>query len=265
MAIKPKLYSSEITMRPLLHYWLIFVGMLPTAAALSQHYYYAPNSAQMPTASKRHDASIGIGWSRNTGATGIELQAYYSPLKQVLVCANYMDIGEKDVLKNAVEGLKYRFFEFGAGLYEPLKRGTASLIVGYGRGNMFNAFRGEEFADLDLDRIFIQPSILYQDAFFQGGICLRFSQINYTSGKVAIAIPPSELTAIRAVEKKSPMFLPELGITGAMRLTPFVLGVNICGIFPRTDDLDFVRVNSSIFLNLELGGAFRKKEKDAVK
>jgi hypothetical protein len=252
-------------MRRFLQYWLIFIGLLPAVAALSQHYYYTPNSVQMPAATKRHDTGIGIGWSRNTGATGMELQGYYSPLKRVLVCANYMDIGEKEVLKNTVEGLKYRFYEFGAGVYEPMRRGTASLIVGYGRGNMFNAFQGEEFADMDLERLFIQPSILYNDAFFQGGICFRFSQIKYTRGKVAVAIPASELNAIRAVEEKSPLFLPEIGITGAMRLMPFVLGVNICGIFPRTDELDFVRVNSAIFLNVELGDIFRKKKKTEAK
>ncbi len=236
-------------------------GLFIQHLAVAQHYYYSPNSAQMPAAKERHDAGIGVGWCRNAGATGIELQGYYSPLKHVLVTANYMDIGEKEVLKNTLEGLKYRFYEIGAGVYKPLSRGTASLIVGYGRGNMFNAFRGEEFADLDLQRLYVQPAILYNDAFFQGGICFRFSQISYTKGKVAIAIPESELSAIRAVEEKSPLFLPELGITGAMRLMPFVVGVNICGIFPRTDDLDFVRVNSSIFLNLELGDVFRKKEK----
>jgi len=248
-------------MRTSLLFWLFVTGLLSPFAAVSQHYYYIPNSVQMPAAKERHDTGIGFGWSRNAGATGIEVQGYYSPLKQVLITANYMNIGENEVLKNTLEGLKYRFYEFGAGVYEPLPRGTASLLVGYGQGNMFNAFVGEEFADLDLQRLFIQPSILYNDAFFQGGICFRFSRIKYTRGKVAVAIPPSELSAIEAVEAKSPLFLPEIGITGAMRLMPFILGVNICGIFPRTDDLDFVRVNSSIFISLELGDILRKKKK----
>ncbi len=242
-------------------FWLFVTGLVSPFLALSQHYYYMPNSTQMPTAKERHDAGIGFGWSRNSGASGFELQGYYSPFKQVLVAANYMNIGEKAVLKNEVEGLKYRFYELSAGVYEPLRRGSASLMIGYGHGNMFNAFRGEEFADLDLQRLFVQPSILYTDDFFQGGVCFRLSHIKYTRGRVAVAIPQSELSAIEAIEAKSPIFLPELGITGAVRLMPFILGVNICGIFPRTDDVDFVRVNSSLFLSVELGDAIRKKKK----
>lgn len=89
---------------------------------------------------------------------------------------------------------------------------------------------------------------------------MRLSHIKYTRGKVAVAIPAYDLAAIEAVEKKSPLFLPELGVTGAIRLQPVVIGVNMCGIFPHTDDLDFARVNSSIFLHVELQALWKKKK-----
>ena len=91
---------------------------------------------------------------------------------------------------------------------------------------------------------------------------LRWTRIQYNNGKVAVSIPASELSAIENIEKKSPLLLPEIGINGGMRLGPLTLTVNVCGIFPRTDNLNFVRLNSCLFAGLELKkGMFKRKNK----
>lgn len=240
----------------------ILLTFLTVSESRAQHYYYMPNSAQIVGFKNKNEASVKAGWSRGSGAKATEFQGAYSPLKRVAVMAGYMSAGDHAVLKNTQEGLNFRFYEIGAGVYEVLPRGTASLMVGYGHGDMYNFFQGEDYADLNLNKIFIQPGILYTDDFFQAGFCIRLSRIKYGSGRVAVSIPEAELTAIENIENKSPLFLPEVGINGGMRFGPLTLTVNVCGIFPRTDNLNFVRLNSCLFAGLELKkGMFKRKNK----
>ena len=240
---------------------LTILALLFATNTHAQHYYYLPNSVHLPAFQQRHDASIGIGLSRGTGAEAFEIQADYSPVKGVGIIASYMNAGDKEVLRNTLEGFKYRFYEIGAGLYETIPRATFSLLGGFGSGNIYNYYQGDEFADLDIRRGFIQPSFLYHDDFFQGGICMRLSRVYYNKGKIAVAIPPQDLEAIRTIERKSPFFLPEIGISGGMKLGPILLSIKVCGIFPRTDNLAFARINSSVFLSAELGKLFKGKKK----
>jgi hypothetical protein len=252
-------------MRFLLPFCLTLCAFLPVQKVQAQHFYYMPNSVQMPMFKQQHDATIGVGWARGLGTKAWEFQAAYSPYKQVAVIANYLKAGEKEVLENTQEGLNYRFYELGAGVYEALPRGTASLLAGYGHGDIYNYFQGDEYADLNLARLFIQPAIMYHDDFFQGGLCFRVSRIKFNSGKVAIAIPPGELSVIEHIEEKSPFFLPEIGVLGGLTFGPCALNVAVCGIFPRTDNLNFVRINSSLILNVALGKLWQKEKEGAEK
>jgi hypothetical protein len=243
------------TVTPFLLFCLSFFSL---PALLAQHYYYLPNATQTPALKERHDTGINIGLSRGSGATAFELQGYYSPLNRIAVFA-----GSKAALNHSKEGFKYRFLEAGGGVYERLKNGSASLLVGFGRGNVYQYFYGDEFVDLTIQRWFLQPGVMYQDEFFQGGFCFRLSHFSYLDGTVAVAIPPNELETVERIEENAPFFLPELGVNAGMRLGPCSININVIGIFPRTDNLSFVRVASSIMLGVEMGNWFRKKKSKA--
>lgn len=107
-----------------MRYFLLFCFTLLAALMAfecqAQHYYYMPNSVQIVGFKHKNEASVKAGWSRGSGARATEFQGAYSPLKRVAVMAGYMSAGEHAVLKNTQEGLNYRFYEFGAGVYEVL-------------------------------------------------------------------------------------------------------------------------------------------------
>ncbi|MBL7827260.1 MAG: hypothetical protein JNJ57_11555 [Saprospiraceae bacterium] len=239
---------------------LLSLFMLVAPEVYSQHYYYGPSTISMHALKGKHDATASFSISRSSLIQGWEFQGSYAVNRFLAVMVNYMNAGEKEVLKNQTSGAKLRCGELGIGVYEPLHKGSAHLFGGYSRGNMYNYYSGEEASDFTLSKIFLQSSMVYDDKYFRGGVGIRLSYLIYEKGVVPIAIPEFELDAITLLEEKSPLFLPEFGLNAGVKLSPVYLGVGMTAIYRQTDGLNFARLNSSIQLAVELGSLFKKRK-----
>src|SRR5690349_8619113 len=132
--------------------FMLLMLVCSAGTAIAQNYYYMPTSAQLPLMQERNDGDLSVGWSRGNVSSGIEIQASFSPVKHVVLTGGWLNIGEKQVGEDFKPGFNLNFYEFGAGLYERLSRGSAALIAGYGFGNVHNYYQGEENAKLTLHR-----------------------------------------------------------------------------------------------------------------
>jgi hypothetical protein len=246
---------------------LSFRFLLPLLLALlaaplaAQHFYYAPNAAHIPTLAYRNDASLTLGVGRGSGFRALEAQMAYSPMNHVGIMFNYFGAGDKGVERQEEIGGLQRFAEGGVGAYQHAEKGTASLFVGYGQGFVHNYYGQERYSRFQVTRVFVQPSLMYHDKYFRGGLALRFNRLVYTEGETAFNIEEQELQAIRTIEERSPFFLPEMGIQVGMELSPFSLNLSLTNIFPKTYNMNFARFNSNFSLTFNLGKVMRKQKK----
>lgn len=245
----------------------IFIGILLLATTCvtvsAQHYYYVPNSINMPVLKKPNNAGVSFGFGSGGGINTTELQSYYSPRKSVAVMFNYMGARDRSLLGNNHQGMNFHLYEIGAGLYEVQSHGSASLWGGIGLANAYNYFALEKAANLNLVRGFLQSDIHYQDKFFQTGIGLRLSRVKYSKGRVAVDIPADDLAAIVKIEEQSAFFLPELSVNAGVRFSPVTFSVQFTAVYRRTDNYKFAHVNSSASLLIALADVRPKRSKKA--
>lgn len=235
------------------------LGLLLLCEAECQTYNYAPNAIHIPNLTQSGDATLGIGWGRGNAFQSLELQGVYSPIPHLAVMANYFGAREKEVQKRMEVGTDFYLWEVAAGAYEKMAKGSASLFVGFGEGNLFNYYGSENTASFKLRRLFLQPGLSYRSSHFQAGLAFRLTHLNFANGLVAYTIDQSDLQAIRKIEEKSPLFLPELGVNAGLHLKPFTIGMSINSIFPDTDNWDFIRLNAVLSLMVDFN--VKRKEK----
>ena len=240
---------------------LVSALLLGTVQLAAQHFYYAPNAVHIPTLAGRHDAALTVGVGRGTGYRALEAQVAYSPLRHVGIMVNYFSAGSKDVENQKEVGGRQRFAEGGIGVYEHAKKGTLSLFVGYGQGYVHNYYNQERYSRFQITRMFVQPSLMYHDKYFRGGLAFRFNHLTYTEGETAFNIEDEELMAIRTIEERSPFFLPELGIHVGMDFSPFSLNLSLTNIFSKTYNLNFARFNSNFSITFDIGKVVTKGKK----
>ncbi|MBN8678881.1 MAG: hypothetical protein J0M29_11700 [Chitinophagales bacterium] len=226
---------------------LILIGSWYCTEANGQNFNYAPNSLNIPAIKKRGDLSVGAAWGHALNSADVQLA--YSPFKHLLVTANYFGIHKKSVRKQTDTGTDYYFGEIAAGVYETHKRGTASILAGYGGGRIFSNFELNNSSELNLQRWFIQPGYAYKSDFFQAAVGIRFSRLNYAKGSVSFSIDQVNLRYIQNIEEKNPILLPELGIQAGIVFKPMYLGLAVSSIFPDTNLWDFARLNAALVLS----------------
>lgn len=236
-------------MRHLILTALLACGM--ASNAVSQHYYYIPNGMVSPVLKKQHSWGVSALMGRGGDFEGWEAQAYYALSNRMVITGSYLDSGKKAVLNNLQDGTKYRFGEFGLGLYEALQRGSASLVAGYGRGFLYNYYLGDEAAEFNVSRWFLKSNLTYQENYFQGGFDMRISYLRYENGKVPINLSASDTYTISLLEEAGAFLIPEFGVYAGLRFKPVFIGLSVTGIYRRTYNLGFARVNSSIIATVE--------------
>lgn len=236
---------------------LLTASLLPCLFSVltAQHFYYAPNSTFLPGISEKHDAGVQIARSWGPIFNAWELQAAYSPVNHLAVVVSYFDNGGKNVMNGSDIGTRFHFPEAGLCAYRNIQRGTASIYAAYGQSTILNFYEKSVFTEVSMQRWFVQPSLEYRDAFTRAGLMLRLSRVTYTKGQIDFVIPENELIALRAIEKNSSFFLPELGLSCALKLHFCYLGLNYTVIFPNTDGLHFTRMNASFSLMADIGEA----------
>ena len=139
----------------------------------SCHLLYLPNQVNAPMLTDKNDLSGNI----SLGLSNLNLQAAYSPVKNVGLMINYA--GGKDINSdNDNISNSYSFIEFGAGYYKPIGKSLLfDIYGGYGVGDAktFDAVWDESTTiNGKYSRIFIQPSITFSvSEAFDANLAIR--------------------------------------------------------------------------------------------
>jgi hypothetical protein len=234
-------------MKHFLPTWLLCIATTPGLVA--QQYSFAPNTANIPYLSDRGDLVVGAGWSRNEESANFETLELYgvgSVMSNLALQADYMASRNSAVRAKDVLGADYYLVEAALGVFENYKKCSASLWVGYGKAESYSYYGAGNSAEFDVGRIFIQPSLSYRNAVFQGGIAMRFSQITHRNGEISFNIPSQDLKEIQLLEKNTPLFRSEIGLQAGLLLKFVLLSLHYTTFFSDPSPVHFVRNNFSI-------------------
>ncbi|MFN0216708.1 MAG: hypothetical protein ACKVT2_20820 [Saprospiraceae bacterium] len=239
--------------------FLCIFALILSLGAKSQTFNYAVTTLNNPFLSSKGDAVLGIGWGRGAAFQALELQGVYSFKPHLALMANYFGAGDSRVRKKQEYGSDFRMWEIGIGAYEQVPKGAASLFGGFAAGKLFSNFGLDRTAKFALQRWFLQPGLHYRGRYFQAGLALRLSYLSHKKGDISYSIESPDIQYIQNIEKKTPMFLPELGVQGGIRFDPIVVKLCISSIFPNTGAWDFDRINSCLSVTVGFGAKREKK------
>jgi hypothetical protein len=165
---------------------LIFVLALFSGC---NHYYYAPNAANIPMFKEKNTfkGKAGYSWNNYSGA---DIQMAYSASKNIGIMVNTFFAGKTEAVQNDYssaathqESGKGSYIEAGAGYYKPFgeqKVWIFETYAGAGIGGETHTYANSETANLHLNKFFIQPSIGYssKSGHVEIGLSSRFSALN---------------------------------------------------------------------------------------
>lgn len=233
-------------------YLLLSAALLGNSACT--HYFYAPNTLHTPFLQEQHDTQAKLGLISGDEFSGYELHAAYSPLKHVAVMVNHFQVSSGTQEIDSDDRGKGHLTEVALGGYYPVgKYASFSLFAGWGSGQVSNTYDLDVSANLNFQRRFIQPAIAIQGKWARFGAALRFNQLKYVKGEVDVEIGEPDLTIIRNIERASPLFVPEAGLSCGFGYRPFWadFNLNFCNIRNR-DNYNFAYSTIGLSISCQL-------------
>jgi len=241
---------------------ILFVAVLLSNSACT-HYYYAPNTLQTPFLQEQHDARASFGMISGDEFNGYELHAAYSPLKHAAVMVNHFQVssGSGSNVNSSEDSGAGHLTEVALGGYYPLgKYTTFSLFAGWGAGSVSNNFDFDVKANLSFQRRFLQPTVAIRGKWARFGAALRFNQLRYVKGEVDFEVGEPDLTIIQNIERASPLFVPEAGLSCGFGYRAFWadLNLNFCNIRNR-DNYNFAYSTVGLSFSCQLDYFWRER------
>ncbi len=226
------------------------------------HHYYAPNTVQTPYLTEQHDATILGGVGSGDEFSGSEIHAVYSPIKHVAVMFNYFNVKSK-VSENAQTSVSAsqqsgngRLTEFALGGYLPFANGSASIFGGYGKGFAKNNYGADILTNLRFERTFIQPTIAFRYAWADVGMAIRINRLRYLDGTVDLRLSADhadEFEAIKAIEEKTTIVFPELGLSFGARYRLLMLKFHLSMLTDTSvESLHFARTYAGMSFGINI-------------
>src|SRR5882724_11141353 len=148
------------------------------------HYYYVPNTVNVPLLKEKNDMRISAGYSGGESFQGADIQFAYAVSPSVGIMANGLFGGktEEDVYGEQQSG-KGSFGELGVGYYKPFSPKKLFVFEVYGGAGIGAA--NHEYgisngsAKVGATKFFVQPSIGYtsKKGRFEFAMASRFSGV----------------------------------------------------------------------------------------
>ena len=204
-----------------------------TALSSCSHYYYAPNSHNVPLFQEKKEARISVAASGGDEFEGIEVQSAYSITNNVGVMVNGFVVQPQE----GSEWGKGNLIEAGIGFFKPLgKNFVFETYGGFGQGSVTNKYRIGE-STFKFSRYFVQPSIGFTTPWFDIAASVRICELSYLQldNNNTNSLDKAELDYIKD-NKTSLLFEPALTIRGGWK---YIKGQMQVGLSQNLTNPDF--------------------------
>lgn len=168
--------------------WVLLL-LLPVFFSNCSHYYYAPESPNVPLLSEKGDLHVDL--KSSFGAVGfdnVELQSAYALGNNIGIMGNtFRGSYVTSARSNVDSTISYRnasgnihFANLGVGFFTPVgKNFIFETYLGYGIGMVKNSYDSAFVSKLHYHKPFIQPSFGYKTKHFEVAISSRLSILDY--------------------------------------------------------------------------------------
>ena len=177
------------------------------------HYYYLPNSPNIPLLTEKGDWRASVagyqGGGGGSNIPGIEIQGSYAVGKKVGLMASVQAVNKSD----GTDYGKGSYFDLGAGYYQTNKsKHLVFEVYGVmGVGHAENGFSNLATSKANFTKIYIQPIFGYKSKYFDAGITWRLASQHFSAIQFSGALDSFELDRLNAMQAQPNSFLSEPG------------------------------------------------------
>lgn len=174
---------------------LFFILIIIITNTSCVHYYYAPNSNNVPLFKEKNEAriqaqysSVGISSNGEDAIDGFEIQSAYAVGKHTALQLNFFHAGDKDDYGSG----NGNYIEPAAGYFMPLHNNNwiFETYAGVGVGGINSIYKTDnlsESAKTSLTKFFVQPSFGYSRQHFSVAFSSKFSLVNLGVGSSSVS------------------------------------------------------------------------------
>lgn len=164
------------------------------------HYYYAPNSENIPLFKEKNTFKGKAGIGGGDGYTGGDIQLAYSATPKIAIMLNSFFAGKSELVPDNYssntsheESGHGSYFELGAGYYKAFginKIWVFETYAGAGTGSENHIYNYNQTAKLGIIKYFIQPSFGYSSKkqTFEIAVGSRFCSLNLKMNQNNVSI-----------------------------------------------------------------------------
>jgi len=201
---------------------LTISGCIMLSATSCVHYYYAPNSNNVPLFKEKNEMRIQAQYSTvgpvsdyTDAIGGFEIQSAYAVGNHTAVQLNFLHANYDDEYGSG-DG---NYIEAAAGYFRPSvdKHWIFETYAGLGTGSVNSTYimdYNSQDAKTSITKFFIQPSFGYTSDYFSMAFSSKFSLVNFgvTSSSLTKENNPTDYDYVESFKKGKPYFWWEPGI-----------------------------------------------------
>lgn len=184
------------------------------------HYYYAPNSHNVPLFIEKNEFRISGSMGGGDESSLYNIQSAYSITDHIAVMVNYLSAKGGDTASNSAKG---NYLEGAVGYYIPFKKiGVFEVYGGFGGSKQhheylyFQLFAPPTYiglSDLSFTKIFLQPSFGLTFKAFDVALSSRLCRLSYDKINNQTTLNSDAFKELELIARNKVFYLAESGIT----------------------------------------------------
>ena len=201
---------------------ILFIGFSLVIFSSCTHYYYGPNSANVPVLEKKGDSRIAGASTISDESTGFEFQSAYAFTDHFGGMVNiYSTSNGKPTKPIDTDWGKATYLELGLGRILPVENENIlnifEIYAGAGSGTINNYFKQNGNTKVQVNKFFLQPSIGFNNKkrTLQLAVSMRLAYVmlHVKKDNLDPNIHSNDFLEIEQVKKSGNGFYVEPGLT----------------------------------------------------
>jgi hypothetical protein len=248
---------------------LIALLFLPVLLCSCSHYYYVPNSHNVPLFREKNEYRFSGTLAGGEESSCKELQAAYSVTDHIGVLANYMSAKGGTISDNN-NWARGNYLDAAIGYFKPVsKHGVFEIYGGLGGSNQHHHYTTQSYingtissssggySDLSYTKIFVQPSFGFTFNAVDIAASTRICVLTFNSVVNQIYGNVDESNTLKNISDEIHLFLePAITIRGGWKYVKLQLQASTASYF-NNPDLPFESYHISIGLSVAIAGRYK--------
>ena len=221
------------------------------------HKYFYPLTPNIPMHSTAGEVTLSGNYSFNDRIDGVEGQVAYSATDHIGFIGNFIYAkGVEDKVTDYGQG---KMGEAGIGYFTNKGKLHLAIYAGGGLGDQYHRYRSDSVgyyeADMNYNRLFIQPSIGYKSRIFETAFTTRVSRLDYNkiNSDIDPLLDPYNYDLVNLLNSDRPYYLFEPALTIRIGSERIKFQGNLGMLYELRDKGTFVRSALSAGIHVRLG------------